>query len=538
MRLAAQAKLGFYPIAPLAVDLLARHLRLPEKRADETRILDPCLGKGLAVQRLANSLGVTEDRVYGVELHHDRVEEARAIMPLAHIVGPADYLATRVTPHSFGLIYANPPFDHEIGGGKREEQKFAERAHWQLVPNGILALVMPVNRWLGNEKLVHFIDSHFHEVRIYRLPDAIRKFREIVIFAVKRNITLPKESVQIHGRLVREGWGRTWDQPRESDLAVLGERSPTITTTKSDRPWKPDAVSLGPLEPEVHSYEIPRSFHPRVFAKSKMTEAELAEALRESPLNRILAATPARTMDRPPLPPGKGHISQMLAAGMLDGVVPCDEPHVVRGTAKKIAYLNQEACATTSNADGSTTIKKVYSESVDLVIRTIDRLGVIRTLEAAKDDEPDTEPDPPKETESATVALPVRSVTTTEPNEDEDEDETLRPEPGEVVVARNDSLEVSGSKRDLFDARRSYKVVEVACAHPNGVSWRQVYSDWEDAGDDRFAMLQDAKREAMRLNQIHAGNTRAHHFFVMGTDDDPAGHSSFTPSQETSHERP
>ena len=60
MRLAAQAKGGYYPTPERVVDLIAELIHTPSSyhnRGRETiRILDPCCGGGDALQRLAEGL--------------------------------------------------------------------------------------------------------------------------------------------------------------------------------------------------------------------------------------------------------------------------------------------------------------------------------------------------------------------------------------------------------------------------------------------------------------------------------------------------
>lgn len=393
MRIGGQLKMGFYPIPPEAMALLATHFRLHGKQPDKCRILDPCCGEGAALKQLGQALGVPEDRLYGMELHKPRADAARAAMPGAHIEGPASYLDARVSPHSFGLIYLNPPFDSEIGGGKREERRFVERCVYQLAPDGVLCLVVPWATFADSFDFVKLIDAQFRDVRVYKFPDDHRKFREIVVVGVKRVAAIPSDQLETHGQLVRLDWGR-WNCPREADLPVLGEPHPVAGPKEKLHSWQRDQWEYGPLEAEVAVYEVPPSGAPNVFKKNAMTEEELADAIRESPINRMLASTPDIVIERPPLPPGKGHVSQMLASGMLDGVVPCGEfTHVVRGSSRKVSYLNLALSTTTENEDGSTTIKEVYSERIDLVIRTVERSGIIRTFEPVARDEPPPEPE-------------------------------------------------------------------------------------------------------------------------------------------------
>ena len=83
MRLAAQAKGGFYPTPEKVVDFIATLIRAPAgyyyRNREVIRILDPCCGAGEAVAQLGERL--TQDNTmpietYGVELHTDRAEEA------------------------------------------------------------------------------------------------------------------------------------------------------------------------------------------------------------------------------------------------------------------------------------------------------------------------------------------------------------------------------------------------------------------------------------------------------------------------------
>ena len=76
MRLAAQAKGGFYPTPEKVVDFIATLIRAPAgyyyRNREVIRILDPCCGAGEAVAQLGERL--TQDNTmpietYGVELH-------------------------------------------------------------------------------------------------------------------------------------------------------------------------------------------------------------------------------------------------------------------------------------------------------------------------------------------------------------------------------------------------------------------------------------------------------------------------------------
>ena len=83
-------------------------------------------------------------------LGQPRIAEA---YPDLRLLGPCSFEATRITRHSFSLVYLNPTFDDEFGGGGREETSFLRQAVDLLVPGGILVLVCAwVNQVLSAER--------------------------------------------------------------------------------------------------------------------------------------------------------------------------------------------------------------------------------------------------------------------------------------------------------------------------------------------------------------------------------------------------
>ena len=83
MRLAAQAKGGFYPTPDRVVDMIADLVETPYiygNNGETLRILDPCCGAGDAVAQLAERLdrpSTVPVETYGVELHRGPVGEGR-----------------------------------------------------------------------------------------------------------------------------------------------------------------------------------------------------------------------------------------------------------------------------------------------------------------------------------------------------------------------------------------------------------------------------------------------------------------------------
>ena len=119
MRLAAQAKGGFYPTPERVVDLLAELIHTPtgyyHRDRETLRILDPCCGAGEALAQLAERMDAPNAipiETYGVELHRDRAEEAEKLLGRALA---SDLFATSIANGAFGLLLLNPPLRLRLG---------------------------------------------------------------------------------------------------------------------------------------------------------------------------------------------------------------------------------------------------------------------------------------------------------------------------------------------------------------------------------------------------------------------------------------
>jgi predicted RNA methylase len=347
-RLASDARLGFFPAPPEAVEAILTHLQVPVGQAEHCPILDPCCGEALAIKQIAEGLAIPPSHVYAVELDTGRAERARENLPYANVLGPASFMGTQITGCSFSLVYVNPPFSTEIGGGRREEQTFVARATRLLAPHGILVLVCPVSALQYNTRFIEYLDAYYENAALYRFPDEVRHFKELVFIAQKRRIELP----QAQGFLCEQ---RLHAYSRPDDPEVGSE----------PRQWT--------LVPSVR---------PSRFCKIEYTEDELIAAVERSPLGRRLEPPAPPAPKTPPLPLAKGHVALLLASGMLDGLVEPEgePPHVVRGTARKLDYISERS-QTENEVTGATTEKVVWSQRIVLTVRAVGPDGEIKTFE-------------------------------------------------------------------------------------------------------------------------------------------------------------
>jgi predicted RNA methylase len=192
MRLVAQTKLGFYPAHPDAISLVLGHLRVPE---GEVHILDPCCGEGKAIEQIREGLGIPSKNVYAVELDGGRALKARETLgPEAHLLGPCSYLEARINNNSFGMAWMNPPFDNELGGGKRQEHTFVQNVTKQLRGGGLLVLVMPTTAIQNNTDFQAYLDNWYDEAALYSWPEEHRRYREVVYIGYRREEPIPADS--------------------------------------------------------------------------------------------------------------------------------------------------------------------------------------------------------------------------------------------------------------------------------------------------------------------------------------------------------
>jgi hypothetical protein len=196
-RLASVVKQGYFPAPLEAITGILRHLRIPDPppdsrfKAEDVNILDPCAGEAKALVQIAEGLGVLPGHIFAVELNASRVATIAESHPEVRLLGPCSFQGTRITRHSFSLIYLNPPFDDEFGGGGREEVSFLRQAVDLLVPGGILVLVCPVSQFYGRREMCDLIDTWFQDVELYLFPDDFRRFNECVVFGRRRKLALP-----------------------------------------------------------------------------------------------------------------------------------------------------------------------------------------------------------------------------------------------------------------------------------------------------------------------------------------------------------
>ena len=224
MRLAAQAKGGFYPTPPRVVDLIAELINTPSgyynRGRNTLRILDPCCGAGEALAQLAQRLdrpNAIPIQTYGVELHRDRAQEAEE--RLDHALA-SDLFATSIANGAFGLLLLNPPYDYD-SEDKRTEHAFLTQTTRYLADGGLLVFIVPRQRLAVSAR---YLSTHYGRMRCWAFPDPEREvFDQVVLMGYRKADPVPDATAE---SMVLE-WAVGEPEPLRSES--YPEYSPTTT---------------------------------------------------------------------------------------------------------------------------------------------------------------------------------------------------------------------------------------------------------------------------------------------------------------------
>ena len=306
MRLAAQAKMGYYPTPEEVTQIIAGYLK--RQREGRIRILDPCAGMGRAAKSIGDTL---QAETYGIEIDHERGNAAREILTRCLV---ADYQDTRISHGAFSLLWLNPPYDwatreSDSETSERYERTFLRDCVPYLRPRGILVYLIPQKRL--DSHVARILSYRFEEISVYRFPEASYKaFHQLVIFGVLKS--RPEK-----------------DDAQAEYLKSCGNDTLPVPYL----PMEPHPIYEVPLSPGKAGF---------VFRSKDIDPQELAEEIAHHGLfDRIRdMTTPLRMAEKikPIMPLRHGHLAQILACGLMNGMVwdkDRKNPLLIKGITKK-----------------------------------------------------------------------------------------------------------------------------------------------------------------------------------------------------------
>ncbi len=316
MRLAAQAKGGYYPTPERVVDLIADLIHTPSgyyyRERESLRILDPCCGAGDALQRLVEGLSrpnALAMETFGIELHRDRAEEAEA--RLDHVLA-ADLFATSIANGAFGLLYLNPPYDYD-SEDKRTEHAFLTQTTRYLAEDGLLVFIVPRQRLAVSAR---YLSTHYGRMRCWAFPDPERQvFDQVALFGFRKTDPVPDATAE---SMVLE-WAVGEPEPLRSHAYT--EFTPSTT------PVGDILFTTRTVDPVAAAAEARRS---GLWISTEITDT-------------LWPASDSRT--RPLMPLRRGHMAMLVAAGFLNNLVleADDRRILVKGRTSKDMVLVEDA---------------------------------------------------------------------------------------------------------------------------------------------------------------------------------------------------
>ena len=336
MRLAGKLKLGFYPAQESIVAGVLARLTTPAPdlfgEAPALTLLDPCCGQGAALGQL--TAGLPGARSCGIELDAARCRTARTALPAAQVI-QGSYEETRIPEGAFSLLWLNPPYDSELGGGRRQEASFLANLHRSLVPDGILVLLIP-GKILGAVAST-LIDS-FSDITLFHGDP---RWRQVVVIGRYRRGDWQEQS-DTYPRLQRISHqfnsGQPLDHIKLPLCAVTGAGTESFPMGPDSQPsgWEKTAWLVPAADPEAARL-APRRLNP-----------DLVEtALLGSTALRMLAPALVKTSRlfsfQPVTPLRQAHLANLLMLGGINGESGTgDEAHVIYGGVQKDEHIDIE----------------------------------------------------------------------------------------------------------------------------------------------------------------------------------------------------
>ena len=323
-------RLGYYPTDPAHVAYLKHALRFSEGK--QVSLLDPCCGEGNALRQLGDGQNTV---TYGAELDDSRAEAA--LEQLDHVAMGSYYYA-RISRSAFHLLFLNPPY-LQLYGGARSEKRFLGESYDHLMMGGVLIYIIPYYRL--TEDVCRFLAAHFDRLMAYRFcEEEFRKFRQIAVLGVRK----PRA-----------------EDPRMARLLELASLAPDKLPALDRIP--PDSYPLPDAEKAVS-----------LFQGARVNERELAEQMR-----RMGSMLPKQSKldgqeKRPPLPLTIGQIGLVGGSGLINGLIECDTPHVIKGRVSK--STQRRTGDSFDNEDGSTTTEIIETTSNKMVFNLLTPEGV------------------------------------------------------------------------------------------------------------------------------------------------------------------
>ena len=325
-RLMATVKMGYYPTDMEHVKYIARSIEFPE--GVTANLLDPCCGCGLALQTLARE---RECNTYGVELDRHRAEEA---ITRLNRVGFGSYFHSRVSQETFHLMLLNPPYLSvmtESGNNARSEKRFLIDCYSHLMYGGLMIYVIPFYRLTAD--VCRVLCDNFDDLSVWKfMGGEFKKFRQIAVMGLRCK--------------------------RRDGSSMVQELASSV--------MEPDKLRELSELPEGR-YRLPETaVKVNTFKGAQFNVHEMAEQLKRSTsFSKLFEKNKLDSAyKRPLLPLNLGQVGLVGGSGMINGLVECDTPHIIKGRIVKENAVSREENLNTKGELISTTVIETRSNKM------------------------------------------------------------------------------------------------------------------------------------------------------------------------------
>ena len=286
-----RARMGYFPTDLSHVKMLKDAIVFP---GEPVNLIDPCCGEGLALQAFAKGVNA---RTYGIEIDEVRGEEAQRRIQR---VGYGSFFHSRISLNAFQGLWLNPPYLSVPSeyGNKRLEKAFLADSIRHLQVGGIMIYIIPYYR--ATPDVCRVLCENFTDLRVHKfIGKEYERFKQVAIIGRKIE---RREAEKMAKRL--------------SEYMLDADKLPLITDLPKE------------------CYEMPAATKTvELFKGAVFNVNELADQLKKSPsIERLFEE---RTLDnrerRPLLPLNLSQVGLVGASGMMNGLVECDTPHIIKG---------------------------------------------------------------------------------------------------------------------------------------------------------------------------------------------------------------
>ena len=222
------------------------------------------------------------------------------------------FFFSRISREAFHLLFLNPPYLSVLngsGGQSRHEKRFLIESIGHLTYGGLLVYVIPYYRLTPD--ICRILMDNFEALSVWRFTDGeFKRFKQVAVLGLrKRRETEPPDTLWLEQYAV----------------------SPASIPSISDLPEHRYALPAYPLEVTT-------------FMGERFNQKELEQQLKRSNSFQQLMARSELDNDvkRPPLPLSIGQIGLVGGSGMINGLVRCNFPHVIKGRIVKVIRTETE----------------------------------------------------------------------------------------------------------------------------------------------------------------------------------------------------